>query len=260
MKPHHARKRFGQHFLIDPNVIDTIVHAIGPTKADTVVEIGPGLAAITAPLLARAGRMHLIELDRDLVVQLRKRFGNQESVEVHEADALKFDFSTLAEQADGQLRIVGNLPYNISTPLLFHLLGFRAAIRDMHFMLQKEVVDRMAASPGGKDYGRLGIMLGCYFSIDPLLDVEPDAFDPPPAVRSAVVRLTPLPADSREIRNPAALSRLVASAFSQRRKTVRNALRGIADESVLEAVGIDPGLRPEMISIDEYVRLSNTLE
>lgn len=260
MNAHRARKRFGQHFLTDPDVIDAIVRAIGPAEDDTIVEIGPGLAAITAPLLARAGRMHLIELDRDLVVKLRERFSAQRLLEVHEADALEFDFSSLAKQADGQLRIVGNLPYNISTPLLFHLLGFRADIRDMHFMLQKEVVDRMAASPGSKSYGRLGIMLGCYFCIDPLLDVEPESFDPPPAVRSSVVRLTPLAAGSREIRNPAALSRLVASAFSQRRKTVRNALRGIADESILEAVGIDPGLRPEMISIDEYVRLSNTLE
>jgi 16S rRNA (adenine1518-N6/adenine1519-N6)-dimethyltransferase len=256
MSRHQARKRFGQHFLVDAGVIDAILHAIGPTGSDTVVEIGPGQGAITAPLLARAGELQVIELDRDLAQILRKRFGTEPGLTIHEADALRFDFATLG---DG-LRIVGNLPYNISTPLLFHLLDYRQHITDMHFMLQKEVVDRMAAGPGSRAYGRLGIMLGCFFHIESLFTVDRVAFDPPPEVTSANVRLVPLPEGTYEIRDMARLSQLVATAFSQRRKTVRNALREIADESILRSVGIDPGLRPEAIAIAEYVRLANTLE
>ena len=172
MTTHRPRKRFGQHFLTDPGVVDEIVRAIRPTKSDIVVEIGPGLAAITAPLLADAGSMHAIELDRDLAAQLRQRFLNEPKLTIHEADALRFDYSTLGEQ----LRVVGNLPYNISTPLLFHLLEYRLHIADMHFMLQKEVVARMAAPPGSRAYGRLGIMLGCYFDIEALFDVDRQAF------------------------------------------------------------------------------------
>ncbi len=256
MTSHRPRKRFGQHFLTDPGVVDAIVRSIRPAGSDTVVEIGPGLAAITAPLLADAGRMHAIELDRDLAAQLRQRFAAESKLTIHEADALRFDYSSLG---DG-LRIVGNLPYNISTPLLFHLLEYRAHIADMHFMLQKEVVARMAAAPGSKAYGRLGIMLGCYFDIEALFDVDRDAFDPPPEVTSAIVRLTPLPEGTYDVRDAKKMSRLVATAFSQRRKTVRNALRKVADEAMLESVGIDPSLRPEAISIAEYVRLSNTLD
>lgn len=256
MSGHHARKRFGQHFLVDATVIDAIVSAVAPGAHDTVVEIGPGQGAITAPLLARAGRLHAIELDRDLAAGLRARYADNAQLAIHAADALRFDFATLGER----LRIVGNLPYNISTPLLFHLLGFRERISDMHFMLQKEVVERMAAEPGSKAYGRLGIMLGCYFASELLFSVERTAFDPPPAVTSAVVRLVPLPAGHYDIRDAARLSRLVATAFSQRRKTVRNALRQVADEALLESVGIDPGLRPEAIAIAEYVRLANALE
>jgi len=256
MTSHRPRKRFGQHFLTDSGVVDEIVRSIGVRESDTVVEIGPGLAAITAPLLADAGCMHAIELDRDLAAQLRRRFQDESKLTIHEADALRFDYATLG---DG-LRIVGNLPYNISTPLLFHLLNFRAHIADMHFMLQKEVVARMAAAPGSKAYGRLGIMLGCYFDIEALFDVDRQAFDPPPDVTSAIVRLTPLPAGTYDVRDAAKLSQLVATAFSQRRKTVRNALRKVADEALLESVGIDPSLRPEAIAIAEYVRLANTLE
>ncbi len=175
---------------------------------------------------------------------------------MHEADALQFDFGSI----DGQLRVVGNLPYNISTPLLFHLLDYRNRIVDMHFMLQKEVVDRMAAGPGSKAYGRLGIMLGCYLSVEPLFDVPPEAFDPPPEVKSAVVRLDPLPSGTFDIDNEAALSALVAKAFMQRRKTLRNALREIVSAEDFEAVGIDPGLRPEQVPVDAYVRLGNYLE
>lgn len=256
MSGHRPRKRFGQHFLTDPGVVDAIVRAIRPTQDDIVVEIGPGLAAITAPLLAQSGTMHAIELDRDLAAQLRQRFADDAHLKIHEADALRFDYSTLG---DG-LRIVGNLPYNISTPLMFHLLDYRAHIADMHFMLQKEVVARMAASPGSKAYGRLGIMLGCYFDIEALFDVDRLAFDPPPEITSAIVRLRPLEPGTYDVQDAAKLSRLVATAFSQRRKTVRNALRKVADEALLESVGIDPSLRPEAISIAQYVRLANTLD
>ena len=256
MSGHRARKRFGQHFLTDPGVVDAIVRAIRPTADDTVVEIGPGLAAITAPLLAQSGTLHAIELDRDLAAKLRQRFANEAHMTIHEADALRFDYASLGNE----LRIVGNLPYNISTPLLFHLLDYRAHITDMHFMLQKEVVARMAAGPGSKAYGRLGIMLGCYFDIEALFDVDRLSFDPPPDVTSAIVRLQPLEPGTYDIQDAAKLSKLVATAFSQRRKTVRNALRKVADEALLESVGIDPGLRPEAIAIAEYVRLANTLE
>ncbi|NIA26829.1 MAG: 16S rRNA (adenine(1518)-N(6)/adenine(1519)-N(6))-dimethyltransferase RsmA [Desulfobulbaceae bacterium] len=256
MSPHRPRKRFGQHFLKDPGVIDAIIHAVGATKSDTVVEIGPGLGAITRSLAARAGTLHAIELDRDLIAKLTREYNDAASVTVHEADALRFDYSSLGES----LRIVGNLPYNISTPLLFHLLNYRDCIVDMHFMLQKEVVDRMAADPGNKSYGRLGIMLGCHFQIDALFDVAKEAFDPPPKVTSAVVRLAPLPAGTYVINDEDRLSRLVATAFSQRRKTIRNSLSKVVDEAQLVDAGIDPGLRPEAISIAEYVRLANALE
>ena len=256
MTAHRARKRFGQHFLTDPGVVDEILNAIRPGEIDTIVEIGPGQAAITAPLLRQAGHVHAIELDRDLAAKLRQQYDSETRLTIHEADALRFDYATLG---DG-LRIVGNLPYNISTPLLFHLLDYRDRIIDMHFMLQKEVVARMAASPGSKAYGRLGIMLGCFFDIEALFDVDRTAFDPPPDVTSAIVRLSPLPPGTYELKNPGALSRLVATAFSQRRKTIRNSLRKVADEELLKSVGIDPQLRPEAIAIAEYVELANALE
>ncbi|MDH5621842.1 MAG: 16S rRNA (adenine(1518)-N(6)/adenine(1519)-N(6))-dimethyltransferase RsmA, partial [Gammaproteobacteria bacterium] len=201
------------------------------------------------------GTLHAIEFDRDLVARLRRQYDGHPNVIIHEADALSFDFSALGDR----LRIVGNLPYNISTPLLFHLLDFRDRIVDMHFMLQKEVVDRMAAGPGSKAYGRLGIMLGCHLHIESLFDVDRSAFSPPPAVTSAVVRLDPLPPGSFDIRNEALLSKLVASAFMMRRKTIRNSLREHVEVRDLEAVGIDPGMRPEQISIAKYVELSNHL-
>jgi len=256
MKAHKPRKRFGQHFLRDPGVIDAIIRAVRPAADETIVEIGPGEGAITRALAASAGTLHLIELDRDLAARLRRNFERRANVCIHEADALRFDFASIT----GPLRIVGNLPYNISTPLLFRMLDFRDQIEDMHFMLQKEVVDRMAAAPGTKAYGRLGIMLGCHFDIEALFDVDPLAFVPPPEVLSSVVRMTPLPADTFHIRDEKALSALVAKAFSQRRKTIRNALKDVADESLLEAAGIDPSLRPEAIAIADYVRLANTLE
>lgn len=255
MPGHRARKRFGQHFLTDPGVVDGILRSVHATKDDVVVEIGPGQGAITAALAASAGHLHAIELDRDLVARLRRQYEGNSAVSIHEADALSFDFSSLGDR----LRIVGNLPYNISTPLLFHLLKFRDRIIDMHFMLQKEVVDRMAAGPGSKTYGRLGIMLGCHLNIESLFDVDRSAFDPPPEVMSAVVRLDPLPTGTYDIRDDAVLATIVASAFMQRRKTIRNSLKDHADNADFEAAGIDPGLRPEQISISKYIALSNHL-
>ena len=255
MPGHRARKRFGQHFLTDPGVVDAILRAVNARKDDVVVEIGPGQGAITTALAASAGHLHAIELDRDLAARLRRQYDGNSAVSIHEADALSFDFAKLGNR----LRIVGNLPYNISTPLLFHLLNFRECILDMHFMLQKEVVDRMAASPGGKSYGRLGIMLGCHLNIESLFDVDKSAFSPPPEVTSAVVRLDPLPPDTFDIKDAARLSTLVTSAFMKRRKTIRNALKDHVDVADLEAVGIDTGLRPEQISIAKYIELSNHL-
>ena len=255
MSQHRARKRFGQHFLTDPGVTGAIVDAIAPAPDDVVVEIGPGRGAITRPLAALAGDFHAIELDRDLAGALRQQYAGVANVTIHIADALDFDFGALG----ARLRVVGNLPYNISTPLLFHLLDARRHIRDMHFMLQKEVVDRMAALPGSKAYGRLGIMLGYRFGIDALFDVAPEAFEPPPEVMSAVVRLTPLPPGHYDVVDEKQMSAIVAAAFSQRRKTIRNALRKLATPGQLEAAGIDPGLRAEAIPIERYVALTNLL-
>ena len=253
MKVHRPRKRFGQHFLTDPGVIDAIVRAIDPQPHDTIVEIGPGQGAITEPLAKKAGNLHCVELDRDLAASLRRRFGSRDNVTFHEADALRFDFCSLGDS----LRIVGNLPYNISTPLLFHLVDSRDCIDDMYFMLQKEVVDRMTASPGSKAYGRLGIMLGCHLSVDALFDVGPQCFDPPPAVMSAVVRLAPLGSERPVIDDQKLLGRLVATAFSQRRKTLRNALKTMVSDAELRSLGIDPGDRPESIPVSDYVALAN---
>ena len=255
MAKHRARKRFGQHFLSDPGIIDAIVRAVHPTGDDIIVEIGPGQGAITDALASSAGHLHAVELDRDLVARLRRRYADNSNVTVHEADALQFDFASLGDR----IRVVGNLPYNISTPLLFHLLKFRNRIVDMHFMLQKEVVERMAASPGSKAYGRLGIMLGCHLHIESLFDVPREAFEPPPEVTSAVVRLDPLPPGTFDIQDEAGLSTLVSTAFMQRRKTLRNSLKKSVDAIDFEAVGIDASLRPEQVSIADYVRLSNHL-
>ena len=255
MAKHRPRKRFGQHFLSDPAIIDAIIRAIHPTGDDVIVEIGPGQGAITDALARLAGHLHAVELDRDLVARLRHKYADHPNVTVHEADALQFDFASLGDR----IRVVGNLPYNISTPLLFHLLKFRERILDMHFMLQKEVVDRMAAKPGSKAYGRLGIMLGCHLHIESLFDVPPEAFDPPPRVTSAVVRLDPLSPGTFDIKDVAGLSTLVSTAFMQRRKTLRNSLKKSVEVTDFAAVDIDPGLRPEQVSIDDYVRLSNHL-
>jgi 16S rRNA (adenine1518-N6/adenine1519-N6)-dimethyltransferase len=252
---HQPRKRFGQHFLSAPEYIERIVSAVDPRAGDTLVEIGPGRGAITDPLSALAPTLHAIEFDRDLAAELSKRYADRPNVIIHEADALTFDFASLGEN----LRLVGNLPYNISTPLLFHLLGFRPSIEDAHFMLQKEVVDRICAEHGSKDFGRLTIMLGCRMESVPLFDVPPQAFSPPPKVMSTVVRMRPLPEGRFEIADDRSLEAIVRLAFSRRRKTLKNALSGLASPDDLEAVGLDPSLRPEQVSIAEWVDLANRL-
>jgi len=252
-----ARKRFGQHFLHDPGVITRIVGAIDPQPGQRLVEIGPGLGALTAPLLARAGRLEAIEIDREVVPLLRARCAGLGELVVHQRDALEVDFAAL--RAGGpRLRVCGNLPYNISTPLLFHLLGSGPAIEDMHFMLQKEVVDRMAASPGGKDYGRLTVMLSAACRVEKLFKVGRGAFNPPPRVESAVVRLTPLANPPVPLGEPGRFARVVASAFSTRRKTLRNALRGLVDETGFAAAGVDPARRAETLSLAEFAALART--
>lgn len=250
-----ARKRFGQHFLTSSDIIERIVSAVMPQPGETIVEIGPGQAAITAPLARLATTLHAIEFDRDLIAKLRVQFQDQSNVTIHEADALQFDFSTLGDR----LRLVGNLPYNISTPLLFHLLTFKDIVTDMHFMLQKEVVDRMSAAPGNKDYGRLTIMLGCHLEVVPLFDVPPDAFTPPPRVTSSVVRMRPIPNARFEVHDYQKLEQLVKQAFSRRRKTLRNALKGLADETEIVAAGLEPGQRPEQVPVAAWVSLANSI-
>lgn len=254
-RPHRPRKRFGQHFLSSPLVIERILDVIQPQAGDRIVEIGPGRGAITEPLAQNQGELHLVELDRDLASMLSDRYAARQNVVLHVADALTFDFGSLGTK----LRVVGNLPYNISTPLLFHLIEHRQTIRDMHFMLQKEVVDRMAAREGNKSYGRLTIMLGCYLNVEPLFDVPPSAFTPPPKVDSAVVRLTPRNDAHNLPDDPALLKQLVTQAFSQRRKTLRNALKALAPAAALEAVGIDPGTRAEQLPIAAWVALADSL-
>ena len=252
---HRARKRFGQHFLVDGDVIERIVAAVAPAEGECIVEIGPGQAAITEPLAALSSELHAIEFDRDLAAALRQRFADRSNVMIHEADVLDFDFATLG----ADLRIVGNLPYNISTPVLFHLLEFVGNIRDAHFMLQKEVVDRMAAEPGGRDFGRLTIMLGYRLETVPLFDVLPGAFSPPPKVMSSVVRLRPHPPGTFEAVDPTVLSAIVRAAFSRRRKTLRNALKGTVEVEDIEAAGLSATLRPEQVGIRDWIRLANQL-
>ncbi|MGD9832520.1 MAG: 16S rRNA (adenine(1518)-N(6)/adenine(1519)-N(6))-dimethyltransferase RsmA [Piscinibacter sp.] len=249
---HIARKRFGQHFLTDSAVIDAIVAAIDPRPGQALVEIGPGLGAMTGPLLARCERLTVIELDRDLAARLRR----DSRLEVIEADVLSVDFAAIAERAGQKLRVVGNLPYNISTPILFHLLAVADRVADQTFMLQKEVVERMAASPGSKDYGRLSVMLQWRYDIESLLDVPPEAFEPPPRVDSAVVRMQPLPGTSQV--DAALLGELVTVAFSQRRKLLRHTLgRWLA---LREAqADFDLQRRAEEVPVAEYLALARRL-
>lgn len=260
---HVARKRFGQNFLVDDTIIHGIVNAISPQAGDVLVEIGPGLGALTDPLLERIPQMQVVELDRDLVERLRRRYG--ERLQVHAGDALAFDFDKLAVPGH-PLRIVGNLPYNISSPLLFHLMEFADHVRDQHFMLQKEVVERMVALPGSKAFGRLSIMLQVRYYMEHVLDVPPGAFNPPPKVDSAVVRMIPWPrhGDGR-LRSPHAecditvLGDVVTAAFSQRRKVLRNTLSFLRDQVDFDAMGFDLSRRAEEVPVGEYVELARRL-
>ncbi len=251
---HVARKRFGQNFLADVHYVEKIVAAVAPQPGDNLVEIGPGLAALTGKLIERAGRIHAIEIDRDLAARLEADFP-PERLLLHVADALSFDFGTLG----AQLRVVGNLPYNISSPMLFHLAQYASSLADVHVMLQKEVVARMVAAPGTPDYGRLSVMLQVTFRMSRLFVVPPGAFRPAPKVDSAVVRLVPLGPAQPAIADPALFARIVAAAFGQRRKTLRNALSAIADETALRGAGIDPGARGETLAVADFVRLANAL-
>ena len=251
----HARKRFGQHFLHDPAVIERILACVAPQPGEALVEIGPGLGALTAPLLAAAGALDVIEIDRDLVAALRAQYARQPGLRVHAGDALAFDYGALARERAQRLRVVGNLPYNISTPLLFRLLEAGDQLRDMHFMLQKEVVDRIVAVPGSKQYGRLGVMLAPRVSATRLIDIGPGAFRPAPQVWSAVVRLEVL-ADAPDWSAEPQYGTVVTAAFGQRRKTLRNALAGLLSASQIAAAGIDPGARAETLGAEQFGRLA----
>ena len=254
---HVARKRFGQNFLHDKQVLGDIIAAIAPQPGETMVEIGPGLGAMTALLIKGLERMHVVELDRDLVTRLEKTF-NPAKLTIHAGDALKFDFSTIPVPEGQKLRVVGNLPYNISSPLLFHLATIAPLVQDQHFMLQKEVVERMVAPPGSKTYGRLSVMLQWRYDMSLLFIVPPTAFDPPPKVESAIVRMIP-------VAQPLAcdqetLEAVVLKAFSQRRKVIRNCLAGMFTEAQLVQSGVDPTVRPETVSLAQYVALANLLK
>ena len=254
---HVARKRFGQNFLHDKQVLGDIIAAIAPQPGETMVEIGPGLGAMTALLIKGLERMHVVELDRDLVTRLEKTF-NPAKLTIHAGDALKFDFSTIPVPEGQKLRVVGNLPYNISSPLLFHLAAIAPLVQDQHFMLQKEVVERMVAPPGSKTYGRLSVMLQWRYDMSLLFIVPPTAFDPPPKVESAIVRMIP-------VAQPLAcdqetLEAVVLKAFSQRRKVIRNCLAGMFTEAQLVQSGVDPTVRPETVSLAQYVALANLLK
>jgi len=253
---HVARKRFGQNFLTDSHVLNNIIDAIGPRRGQAMVEIGPGLAAMTALLLKELDHMHVVELDRDLVARLEKAYP-RERLTVHSGDALKFDFGSIPVPEGQKLRVVGNLPYNISSPLLFHLAEFAPLVEDQHFMLQKEVVERMVAEPGTKAYSRLSVMLQWRYEMELLFIVPPEAFDPPPQVDSAIVRM--IPKRERLACDGARLEQVVAKAFSQRRKVIRNCVAGMFTEAQLVEAGIDPGARPEAVGLEQYVALTNLL-
>ncbi|AHV94613.1 16S rRNA (adenine(1518)-N(6)/adenine(1519)-N(6))-dimethyltransferase RsmA [Bordetella holmesii] len=254
MSQHQARKRFGQHFLTDESVVESIVRAIAPARDDAVVEIGPGLSALTAPLLEKLDTLSVVEIDRDLAARLRKKYPPERLVVV-EADALTVDFG----QFGAGMRVVGNLPYNISSPLLFHLMSAADLVRDQHFMLQREVIDRMVAEPGTADYGRLSVMLQSRYRMEKLFDVPPEAFDPPPRVVSAVVRMIPLGADRPRPVSAAAFEAVVARAFSQRRKMLRRGLGDWAAHVPWEAVGVPPTARAEEIGVAQFIGLTDAL-
>ena len=247
-----AKKRFGQHFLTDRHYIDRIVSAIAPKPNDVMIEIGPGPGAITAPLVAKLNHLHAVEIDRDLAAALRKRFP-AEKFTLHEANVLEFDFGKLG----GRFRCIGNLPYNISTPFLFHLAQFETQLIDATFMLQKEVVDRMVAEPDTEAYGRLSVMLQYRFAMERLFDVPPNAFTPPPKVDSAIVHMVPLPADRRRARDDVRFAALVTAGFGQRRKTLSNTLKPFMTAGQISALDIDPKRRGETLSVSDYIALAD---
>jgi 16S rRNA (adenine1518-N6/adenine1519-N6)-dimethyltransferase len=255
---HQTKKRFGQNFLVDEQIIADIVTAIRPEPEDNMVEIGPGLGALTRPLLKKLNRLHVVEIDRDIIARLEKDYpqGNPKSrLIIHAGDALVFDFSTLA----APLRIVGNLPYNISSPLLFHFSEYADRISDMHFMLQNEVVERMVAAPSTAEYGRLSVMLQYRFHMEKLLDVPPESFRPAPKVNSAMVRMIPLPASEILVHNEKLFAEIVSAAFGQRRKTLRNTLRSFLQEEDFARLGMDAQLRAENLAVAEFARVENYL-
>lgn len=251
---HEAKKRFGQNFLVDQNIIADIIRAIHPEANDNMVEIGPGLGALTRPLLKLLNTLHVVEIDRDIIVRLKTDYP-QDKIVIHEGDALKFDFATLA----APLRIVGNLPYNISSPLLFHFSDYAARITDMHFMLQNEVVERMVADPSTPEFGRLSVMLQYRFYMEKLIDVPPQSFRPAPKVDSAIVRMIPIPADKIIVQDEALFAKVVSTAFGQRRKTLRNTLKPLMAESDIESLGIDPQLRAENLGVAEFASITKLL-
>jgi len=250
-----ARRRFGQHFLHDPAVIERILALIDPQAGEHLVEIGPGLGALTRPLCAAAGALDVIEIDRDLAGALREQFAAQPQLRVHTADALAFDYAALARERGTRLRLIGNLPYNISTPLLFHLLGFSEHIADMHFMLQKEVVDRIVAAPGGRQYGRLGVMLAPRVQAERLMDIGPGAFRPAPQVTSSIVRMLVRPTPPEWAAEPH-YGAVVAAAFGQRRKMLGNALAKLLSPAQIEAAGVDPKARAETLAAAQFGALA----
>ncbi len=251
---HIPRKRFGQNFLVDDGIIDGIINAIAPQRSDHMVEIGPGLGALTVPLLTRLDHLQVVEIDRDLIARLREHHSS-EKLTIHEGDVLKFDFAALG----GNLRIAGNLPYNISTPLLFRFAEFAGHIRDVYVMLQREVVERMVAAPGDSEFSRLSVMLQYRFDMEMLFDVPPESFDPAPKVESAVVRLMPFATPPHPARDEAVFSSVVARAFSQRRKTLRNTLKGVIADADFARLNIDAGARAQELSVADFVRIADAV-
>ena len=264
MQKYKTKKRFGQHFLHDHRVIQKLIYEVNPKPSDLMVEIGPGLGALTFPLLDTIDQLHVVEIDRDVIKRLEQK--NNPKLEIHSVDALEYDFSKLTEKNDVPLRVVGNLPYNISTPLIFHLLEplsntnkEKSAITDMHFMLQNEVVERITAKPGSKSFGRLSVMVQYYCETEYLFFVGPESFDPPPKVDSAILRLTPWLERPYQATDDKQLSKIVAQAFSMRRKTLRNNLKKIISAEQIEGLGIDPSHRAETLGVEDFVKLSNLI-
>ena len=255
MKKYQTKKRFGQHFLHDQYVIQNIITGIHPGENERLVEIGPGLGALTFPLLENVSHLHVVEIDRDIIHRLKEM--NDSRLSIYETDALKFDPTTIPNLDNQLLRIVGNLPYNISTPLIFHLLESSSIIKDMHFMLQKEVVDRITALPNTKLFGRLSVMVQYHCQTENLFKVSPGAFNPPPKVDSAVIRLIPWIEKPFVAKDEKSLSQLVNQAFMKRRKTLRNALKDSLSHEQIEQAGVDPTLRPENLSVEDFVNLAN---